>query len=243
MLPYPSSYKGALLKTLILPLLLFSLLFELFYQQKLDFVLADWWYQLQGGQWALQHHWLMQSLLHDRVRDFNLLLVLALLGYALWLRWGEKASLLSHALWTLLYSVLSCFALVSLLKHVLPMECPWDLLQFGGDMPFYGLLQQRPDAAPVHLCFPAGHASIGFAWLGLYYFFLDVKPQWAKKALAGAALTGALLGAVQQSRGAHFFSHDIFTAALCWTVCTAIYYIRRSRPKAKARWVGVDHNA
>ena len=243
MLPSSSSYRGSLLKVLVLPLILLSLLFYLFYQQKLDFVLAGWWYQLQGGQWALQHHWLTQNLLHDRVRDFNLLLVLTLIGYTLRLSLAGTTALLSHALRTLLYSVVSCFALVAFLKHLLPMECPWDLSQFGGDMPFYGLLQIRPEATPVHLCFPAGHASIGFAWLGLYYFFLELKPQWANKALTAAALTGVVLGAVQQSRGAHFFSHDIFTAAVCWTLCTAIYYIRRPGPKAKAHTAGVNQNA
>lgn len=238
-----SSYAGTLIKTTIktvlLPLLILSLMFYLFYQLKLDFVLADWLYQQQGGRWVLQQHWLMQKVLHDRVRDLNLVLVVALICYGVWLRSAGQSAVLRRAVATLLYSLLSCFAVVSWLKHVLPMECSWDLLQFGGDMPFYGLLQPRPEGTPIHLCFPAGHASIGFAWLGLYYFFLETKPQWASKALIAAAVTGLLLGAVQQSRGAHFFSHDIGTAAICWALCSAIYYIRLQRPGFNASGLSV----
>lgn len=228
-----SSYAGTLIKTTIktvlLPLLILSLMFYLFYQLKLDFVVADWLYQRQGSRWVLQQHWLMQTILHDRVRDLNLMVVVALSCYGVWLCFAGQSAVLRRAVATLLCSLLSCFAVVSLLKHVLPMECPWDLQQFGGDLPFYGLLEPRPEGTPIHLCFPAGHASIGFAWLGLYYFFLDVKPQWASNALIGAAVTGLLLGAVQQSRGAHFFSHDIATAAICWALCSVIYYSRRQR--------------
>lgn len=234
-----SSYTGTLIKSVLLPLFVLSLMFYLFYQLKLDFVLADWWYQQQGGRWVLQQHWLLQKVLHDRVRDLNLVLVVVLLCYGVWLRFTEQSAALRHAVATLLYSLLSCFAVVSMLKHVLPMECPWDLLQFGGDMPFYGLFESRPEGSSTHLCFPAGHASIGFAWLGLYYFFLETKPQWAFKALIGAAVTGLLLGAVQQSRGAHFFSHDICSAAICWALCSTIYYIRLQRLSLNASGLSV----
>jgi membrane-associated PAP2 superfamily phosphatase len=39
-------------------------------------------------------------------------------------------------------------------------------------------------------------------------------------ALAG---TGMVFGLSQQLRGAHFLSHDLWTAALCWLVAVAVH--------------------
>lgn len=54
------------------------------------------------------------------------------------------------------------------------MECPWDLTRYGGDLPFVGLLERRPADMPDTACFPAGHASAGYAWLALYFFLAAI---------------------------------------------------------------------
>ena len=65
-------------------------------------------------------------------------------------------------------------------------------------------------------CFPAGHASAGFAFLGGLFAFRHRLPATAARWLAGAMLTGLLLGVAQQLRGAHYMRHTLWTAWFCW---------------------------
>jgi len=120
-------------------------------------------------------------------------------------------------------SLLLSFSIVALLKRVLPAECPWDLQQFGGDLPFIGVFADRPAAMHPTQCFPAGHASVGYAWVALYFYFLPVCARKARIGLTPGLLLGLLLGVTQQLRGAHFFSHDLTTLWLCWVVSSLVY--------------------
>lgn len=52
-------------------------------------------------------------------------------------------------------------------------------------------------------CFPAGHACTAFAWVGGYFALGPVQPTAGRRWLSGA--------------GAHFTSHALWTAWLCWT--------------------------
>jgi membrane-associated PAP2 superfamily phosphatase len=211
---------------LIAPLCLALLLFMLTYGTGLDFSLASWLYQLEGNHWFLQHHWLTETLLHQYARQLNEILLLTLITLWVW-RWiiRKDRSPQQTALGVLVLSLLVSFATVALLKHQLPMECPWDLYPFGGQYAFWGLFDHRPATMTPHQCFPAGHSSIGFAWLALYYYWREVKPQQKQRGLWIGLSLGLVLGLVQQLRGAHFISHDIATAAICWLVSTGVYLL------------------
>lgn len=220
-----------LFRHLLAPLGAATLLFMLAYTAGLDFTLASALYQMQGESWLLQHHWLTETLLHRHFRTLNEIVVLSLLACWLWRHFARKdQSKKQQALGVLLLSLLLSFAAVAVLKRLLPMECPWDLQQFGGNSRFWGLFATRPDSVPDNQCFPAGHASIGFAWLALYYYWRELKPQKAWQGLLIGAAAGLLLGFVQQLRGAHFISHDIATAAICWLIPTVLNF-RFQQPK------------
>ncbi len=208
------------------PLLGALVLFICCYAFQFDFVLADFWYQ-QSHQFGWKQHFWLETVLHQGVRRGHLLLLLTLLAGYGWLRWGKRGEgpqvqHFTRALEMLLLSVISCLALVALLKQLIPMDCPWDLRRYGGEHAFIGLFSPWPVARSTNACFPAGHASIGYAWLGLYFFCQQLYPRYARKALALSLSCGVLLGAAQQLRGAHFISHDIATAALCWTLSCLI---------------------
>ena len=71
-------------------------------------------------------------------------------------------------------------------------------------------------------CFPAGHAAAGFSFVGGYFALARDTPRAARWWLAVALVMGLLLGLGQQMRGAHYMSHTLWTAWLCWTVGLAI---------------------
>ena len=226
---------------LLRPLLVLSLLFGLCYGLNADFALAGFWYQLQGHDWALQHHWLTEDVLHRGVRSLNQLVIAALLLHFAVQTIRQKLQLqrfssmpVTASRWTparqqahgrLLMSLALSLTGVAILKHSLPMDCPWDLQPFGGDQTFIGLFSSWPANRAPNACFPAGHASIGYAWLGLYFFCLQLYPLLARPALLFSLLLGVSLGLVQQLRGAHFISHDIASAAWCWSMaCFCAYW-------------------
>lgn len=236
-LPAFPSAKQLLLR----PLLVLAVLFGLCYGLGVDFALSNFWYQLQGQSWALQHHWLTEDVLHQGVRTLNQLLIAALLLHFVlrlglqqyrWVRGQTATNRASN--WTkarhqahgrLLLSLTLSLAGVAIIKHNLPMDCPWDLQAFGGTQTFTGLFANWPANRAPNACFPAGHASIGFAWLGLYFFCLQLYPALARPALMLSLTLGFGLGLVQQLRGAHFISHDITSAAWCWSMaCLCAYW-------------------
>ena len=67
-------------------------------------------------------------------------------------------------------------------------------------------------------CFPAGHASAGFGFVAGYFAFARDAPRVARAWLVAALLAGLIFGLAQQVRGAHFMSHTLWTAWLCWCV-------------------------
>lgn len=233
---------------LLRPLLALTALFGLCYGLNADFALAEFWYQLQGHSWALQHYWLTEDVLHSGVRSLNQWVIAALLlHFVLQICWQKLQHRLSplprqNVRWTpsrqqahgrLLMSLALSLAGVAVLKHSLPMDCPWDLQPFGGSETFTGLFSPWPAQRAPNACFPAGHASIGFAWLGLYFFCLQLYPRLARPALIFSILLGAGLGLVQQLRGAHFASHDIASALWCWSMACLCAYWPLLRNKIK----------
>tara|TARA_R110002126_G_scaffold75469_27_gene188443 strand:- start:11256 stop:11933 length:678 start_codon:yes stop_codon:yes gene_type:complete len=181
-----------------------------------DVWLANKFYVLEGYQWSLQQHWFTENILHKDARIVNYIacsLVLLFTGYFNF-RFSRN-NLLADSFAALSLSLLVSFILVAYLKAITNIACPWDLTMFGGTEPYFHLLQNRPSYLPYNQCFPAGHASVGYAWVALFYFFKKIKPQWQYIGLATGLLLGMIFGLAQQLRGAHFLSHDLTTLTLC----------------------------
>lgn len=196
--------------------------------------LADQLYRLQGNQWALRDAWWTSHLLHKGGRNLTtfaaVLLVLGLVRAYVDSRWQP----LRKPLFYLLLSVAISTGVVALLKSWTQMDCPWDLQRYGGLRPFVGLLQPRAVMLGHAACFPAGHASAGYAWVALFFFMQQVRPRWRWHALAVALATGAAFGIAQQLRGAHFLSHDLASLAISWAVATLLYLTFFGRLPARA---------
>lgn len=186
----------------------------------LDLALA----RLSGGAagFALREHWLLTGPMHQGGRLLAWVGVL-LLSLGLW--WPR--GFLRRLSWSArLQLVLSCWLAVltvSLLKGASATSCPWDLREFGGVaqyLPHWAGFW-RGDGGGGH-CFPAGHASSGFAFVGGYFALRHEAPELARRWLLAAVAAGLLLGLGQQLRGAHFMSHTLWSGALCWLSAWAL---------------------
>ncbi|RSZ33262.1 MULTISPECIES: phosphatase PAP2 family protein [unclassified Variovorax] len=181
----------------------------------------------------------MVHVMHEGARNLSWALVTLLFAAIRWpfglLRRLDTAGRVQLAL-TVLGSVIA----VSALKHASHTSCPWDLQEFGGVARYvshwsWGVSDGGPGG-----CFPAGHASAAFAYVGGYFVLRRVSSRAAAIWLWTAMAAGLVLGVSQQLRGAHYMSHTLWTAWVCWTVGFAIdaavtrFGSRASRPAVTA---------
>lgn len=188
-----------------------------------DLWLADRLYAMEGSAWSLQAGYLTQDLLHATGRQASKDLWFTLAAMVVLSLLMPRARRWRRPLLYLLLATALSTVVVGLLKRWTNVDCPWDLLRYGGGKAYYGLFAARPAALPQAHCFPAGHASAGYAWVALYFFFRSERPRWRWWGLAFALGLGAAFGLAQQLRGAHFLSHDIWALMICWLVALALY--------------------
>ena len=155
--------------------------------------------------------------MHEGAKNLSWLLLVGLFAA---IRWpvGVLRRLPTAARVQLALSVLASVLAVSLLKHASDTSCPWDVKEFGGVAQYvshwaWGARDGGPGG-----CFPAGHASAAFAFLGGYFVLRHVAPRAAVVWLCVSGAAGLVLGLSQQLRGAHYMSHTLWTAWVCWTV-------------------------
>ncbi|HEU4779722.1 MAG TPA: phosphatase PAP2 family protein [Steroidobacteraceae bacterium] len=218
------------------PLLAFTIAFGVLEIFSLDLVLArEWYFSDHAAQWlgAGNGAWWARGILHTGGR---------------WLVRGIAAGAL--AIWALSFGVarlhdwrrtagfvflamLLATLLVGSLKAVTNVDCPWDLAGFGGHNPYVALFADRPDALPRAQCFPGAHASSGFALICFYFAFRDRSRGAARWMLAAAIAIGIAFSIGQEARGAHFFSHDLTSAAIVWCTQLGLYAVY-ARPPANS---------
>ena len=212
-----------------LPLALLALML-LVDPSRLDLALADLFYIRDQG-FIGRHNDFLEDVLHDRAKQLTIVIgVLAIGGFLLSLLPSRLRPLRRELGYLVLAMGLST-GFVTPLKKITQMHCPWSLEQYGGVEHFSGLLEPR--AQPVEKsgkCWPGGHAAAGFALIALFFFWRDRYPRLANAALIFALSLGSLFSLVRMAQGAHFFSHNLWTAVLCWLICLVLYDLLLYRP-------------
>lgn len=180
----------------------------------LDTSLAE--FAAGSAGFPLRDSWLLKAVFHDGAKYLAWAFSLALAVSAVW-PWGPLRAIPSGRRIQLAAAAITASGLIALLKSGNHTSCPWDLAQFGGVASHISHWAgwAQTDGGGGH-CFPAGHASTGFAFIGGYFALRHDKPQLAKAWLLVSIASGLVLGGVQQLRGAHFMSHTLWTGWICW---------------------------
>ncbi|MEJ5992608.1 phosphatase PAP2 family protein [Ramlibacter sp. PS3R-8] len=184
----------------------------------LDLPLARLAGSAAGFPW--RDHWLLAAVLHDGARRLSWLLALALC-LSVWWPLGVLKQLPQGRRLQLAITTLLAALVVSMLKVGSHTSCPWELNEFGSVARYATHWTLRRDGGTGR-CFPAGHAASGFSFVAAYFAFRPFDRAAARHWLAAAVGAGLVLGLAQQWRGAHFMSHTLWTAAICWIVAIAI---------------------
>jgi membrane-associated PAP2 superfamily phosphatase len=209
---------------LALSVLLAPLIWLVFNHTDLDRILIAPYYDSHSHSFPWRDDPFMQSVMHG---DLKLVVVgvgVALLGgFALTYivpQWRRYRRCLLWMCCAMAGSVL----LVSLIKHGAGLHCPWDLVEYGGYAPFERLFERMPLAAGGN-CFPGGHAAGGFALMALYFGLRDSHVRQARLGLIVALVLGMVMGWAQMIRGAHFLSHNVWSAWVVWTCMAVLYHL------------------
>lgn len=192
----------------------------------IDLWVADRWYAFEGYHWALRDNWLTYGVIHHDGKRLLIglgLFLAALLAASYRLpglrRWRGPLGYLLTCM-TLLP------ALVAYSKHFSQVPCPWDIARYGGEAVYRHSLSYAFSAAGTGHCFPAGHASGGFALLALYFAAYLYARRPVIFLLPGI-LVGFIFALGQEARGAHFISHDLWTMSLCWFGALGLFALFR----------------
>lgn len=134
-------------------------------------------------------------------------------------RWRERWRLDRRGLWLAVLVIATVPALAGLGKKYTNVFCPSEIRRYGGDVAYVKLFTPFPaDDRPARRggCFPAGHASGGFALLGL--LAVRTSRRWRLGVIALGLGLGWWMGGYQMLKGAHYLSHTVTTMLVAWLV-------------------------
>lgn len=195
----------------------------------LDFAIAHWAYAPQSGFIGRSSR-LLEDVLHDRAKQAVIVIgVLAIAGLVLsllikpWRHWRRPLGYLVLAM------ALST-SYVNPLKTLTGVHCPWSLSEFGGKETYTPLLSARAPTDKPGRCWPGGHASAGFSLFALFFVLRDRRPRLARAALYLALTLGITFSVGRMLQGAHFFSHNLWTALFDWMISLGCYRLLLYRP-------------
>lgn len=196
-------------------------LFEL---TNLDLRVQDHFYDFGAGRWIVDGNAPVGRLVFYNgpkglIFAVGALLLVLALGPA---RWRKALRCGRRALWVAVLTLGSVPALVGWGKATTNVFCPSEIRRYGGDVPYVRVFESYPAGdrpARRGRGFPAGHASGGFALIGLLW--LRGTRRWRFGVLALALGAGWWMGGYQMLKGAHYLSHTVVTMLLAGVITLA----------------------
>ena len=206
-----------------LPAALLFILTVLLELTNFDVQLANLFFDFDKRLWPDGESWWANQLLHKAGRDFiALIAIFSLLGFILsWI--SNYLRPYRRACGYAVLSIVLTTGLVFLGKKYSNVDCPWDLAMYNGNRPYVHIFSDKPDNIDIGRCFPGGHSSGAFSLLFLYFLFRNKNRRLAIAGFSFAVLLGGLYSYGQWVRGAHFISHDIWSAFIAWFVALGLY--------------------
>jgi membrane-associated PAP2 superfamily phosphatase len=202
----------------------------------LDASLIQPFYDAHALVFPLKNDSFLENVMHKGLR--NLMIVISLMLLGLWIFglkiWSSVSKNLNDSHWLKVYhrqflwifvAMVISTSTISVLKHLSIHSCPWDIMAYGGTEARIPLFGNLPTGAKSGHCFPGGHASGGFALIAIYFGFRDSLPKLSKAGLIFGLVFGFAMGWGQMMRGAHFMSHNLWTAWIVWMLLLAQYLV------------------
>jgi membrane-associated PAP2 superfamily phosphatase len=220
-----------------LPLVLAAALLVVFEFTSLDTAIEDRFYDPQSREFPWRHTFLFEDLIHDAGKIVVIAFGVLVLGAFVASFFRERIVSWRRPLAYVFLTLALGPAATSGWKDLSPKHCPWDLAMYGGHAPHTTLLEPVPEGVKRGRCFPCGQASSGFSLMALYFALLHRNRKLARRGLWLGLGYGSVLGFGRMVQGAHFLSHVLTTALVCWLVAFVLYelVLRRSEERRVAQ--------
>lgn len=180
----------------------------------IDLILADYYFDFQAHQFTWKNSWFAKEVMHIYVKNGIMLIGIFLIAFVFidaFIKFKPITTWCRVRLRFVAVAAIVIPTIISGLKQMSVLHCPWDEQRYGGDTPYLRLFDVIPPNMEAGHCFPAGHASTGL-WLAAFFVFcLPDHPRKALMVLFAGLGFGFVLGWVQQMRGAHFLSHTLWS--------------------------------
>ncbi|QKF78948.1 phosphatase PAP2 family protein [Arcobacter defluvii] len=196
----------------------------LFQFTNLDIYVQSFFYDFNTKDWFIdKNEPILRFFLYDGLKKviilFNVLILIALLFF----RKKQIVQKYKKGLLIVLLSSIFIPSIIGSLKAFTNTPCPCNIVKFGGTYPEKKVFDSYPEGFVQKSkvkCWPAGHASGGFALMSL--FFLFKKPRNQKIALTSVLILAWSMGNYKMLLGDHFLSHTIITMLLAWLIILII---------------------
>ena len=200
------------------------LLFEF---SDVDFIIQNYFFNHTTHHWLLDRNEpILKFILYDGLKVLLVLFTLLVFVVLIFFRKAARVRDYRQGLLIVLLSMILVPAVVGELKTLTNVPCPRDLSLFTGNYPYIKLFDPYPSdfhqTEPVR-CYPAGHASGGFALLSL--FFLFKTPRNRRYALLIGMGFGWSTGLYKMLVGDHFLSHTVVTMLLAWLIASSLAWL------------------
>lgn len=189
-----------------------------------DLYLQDQFFNFQTHKWILDENLQpYRFIFYDGIKRLLLIIGAIFIGVYFYASLKGKLKSYQKGLLIVVLSSILVPVVVGGLKQTTNMPCPHAEIRYNGEMPRTAVWEcYTPEYAnkKQRECWPAGHASAGFALLSLYFLFHSRKNKIF--ALGGAMIVGWSMGIYKMLVGDHFFSHTLITMILAWLLILII---------------------
>ena len=196
----------------------------LFQFSNLDIFIQSFFYNFDTKNWLIdKNEPILKFFLYDGIKNLLILFAVAILFSLIFLRKKELIQEYKKGLIIVLLSAIFVPVIIGSLKAISNTPCPCNLVNFNGTYPDTKVFDSYPKdfiQTSKAKCWPAGHASGGFALMALFFLFKTPKNQ--KRALAAALVIAWSMGLYKMLLGDHFLSHTIITTIMAWLIILII---------------------
>lgn len=217
-------------RQLLFGVLLLAITLLVFSCTHLDLQVQDWLYNSASGHWLWpKDEPVLRLFLYDGIKTLLIVMTLSLLTFRLVCRNHPWVRQHRVGIRVVVLSMILAPLLVAWLKSITGVACPKSLALYGGDLPYSGLFESLVHgitSASEQRCFPAGHASGGFALIA--WVALADSPRGRRIALACALAVGWAMGVYKMAIGDHFLSHTLVSLELDWLVINTLFVLNQS---------------
>lgn len=206
----------------------------LFQLTELDIFVQNFFYNFETQNWIIdKNEPILKFFFYDGIKILFIIFDVSILFSLIFLRKNKLIQEYKKGLIIVFLSGVSVPLIIGSLKDITNTPCPCNIVHFNGLYPENKVFDHYPEEfiqKSKAKCWPAGHASGGFALMALFFLFKTPKNQ--KRALIGALVIGWSIGIYKMLLGDHFLSHTLITMLIAWLIILIIVKLTQFKQRS-----------